>query len=146
MSLSHGVVQSSVARIVGSVHGTLVLEQQVDQRNRTDRGCSVKRILAAFVSDSGRGRGLVVKKHARHFDVALRCHEVQCRLAVVVCGGMRWGLPDEAELGGGRQAVDSLAWFTSAPRDRRSSTSFSLSLTLTAIMSGVQPLSSWRRG
>lgn len=38
---------------------------------------------------------------------------------------------------------DGLVWLTSAPRARRRSTTRSLSLTLAAIMRGVQPLSSW---
>ena len=46
----------------------------------------------------------------------------------------------------GTREKDVLVWLMSAPLERRRSTILSLSLTLAAIMRGVQPLSSWTSG
>ena len=76
MAFRHGMVQCRVAGDVGRIQRGLVLQEQVDHRNRAYSSGAVQRVLAALVPCSrSRGR-LPIEKLSGHLEVVLGRYEM----------------------------------------------------------------------
>lgn len=151
MSLGHGVMQRRLPGAVGRVQRAAVLQQQVHHGRRAHGRRPVQRVLAATVAHAGRRRRRAAEQRPGQVEVVLGRDKVEDRLAAVVCFFFFFFFRQQSKdvhnkqstTSPGRRENHPLFSSTLAPRPSSSSTSGSESLTLAAIINGVQPLSSW---